>query len=92
MNSHKTKRPFIPRDRPKSFIIGIIAGLTALLIGGPLLVGGKLLEVGVLLYLGYIIFIACWAVAAIMWVVFGSGLITGRYKNIKAGDWKDQVW
>lgn len=79
MNSYKAKNQMIPRDKAKSLVIFIIAGLSALLAGGLLMAGGKLLKVELLLYLGYIIFIADWVVGAVVWVVLVLGFITGRY-------------
>ncbi|MDD2272056.1 MAG: hypothetical protein PHP95_02780, partial [Desulfuromonadaceae bacterium] len=34
MKIDENMKPFIPRDKPKSWIIGILAGLTGLLIAG----------------------------------------------------------
>ncbi len=42
--------------------------------------------------LGKALFFLSWTVAAIMWLIFAVGLVTGRYKNISEKEWKEQLW
>jgi hypothetical protein len=91
-NNYGIKKPFIPRDKPKSFVIAIIAGLIGGLIGGPVMFGGHFLGISGIIIFGKILFMACWLVAASTGIFFAFGLITGKYKNIEDKDWNHQLW
>ena len=81
-------RPFIPRDKPESWVVFFSALLVALLVFGPLV----FLAEGWLYRVGSVGFIACWVVAASMWVVYRIGTGTGRHNKLEPRPWKDQVW
>ena len=85
-------RPFIPRDKPKSWVIFICAVLVALLGFGPMGFLGGVFDVRPLYYLGVSGFVACWVVGVIAWFVFAAGLATGKYRNLPARSWNEQVW
>jgi hypothetical protein len=84
-------KPFIPRDKPKSWVVGILAGLVGLSVG---LVGFVAAWVGInwLKLLAIFFFAVCWLVFAATWFVFVFGLLTGRYKNIQPKVWSEQLW
>ena len=86
------KRPFIPRDKPESWCIGIISGMVALLVAGSLLLVGALLNVGVVKSFGTIIFVSCVVIFFLMWIVFMVGLASGKYEVVEEKNWGDQVW
>lgn len=85
-------RPFIPRDKPKSFVVFICAGLLGLLIFGPIAFLGGLREISAIYYLGAGGFVVCWTVMAINMLVFFVGLIGGKYRDLQPRAWKEQVW
>ena len=85
-------RPFIPRDKPKSWVIFICAGLIGLLGFGPIAFLGAAYEITAAYYLGISGFALCWAVGALTWFVFMAGLLTGKYRNLPARSWSEQVW
>lgn len=84
-------KPFIPRDKPKSWVVGILAGLVGLAVG---LCGLIAAWAGInwLESLAIFSFTVCWLVFAAMWFVFAFGQITGRYKNIQPKEWSEQLW
>jgi len=92
MNQTASKEPFLPRDKPRSWIVGIICGLIGVLIAGPLAFAGIAFEISALKEAGTLLFWCCWIVAIAMGAVFLSKTITGRYKSIEARDWSKQVW
>ena len=84
--------PFIPRDKPKSWVIGVCAGLCALLIFGPILGLAIFYESVWLRYVGMFGFFSCWCAFAASAIISISQLSSGRYENLVARDWKDQIW
>ncbi len=84
-------KPFIPKDKPKSWVIFILAGLIGLAVG---LVGFAAAWAGISWLKGaaIFIFVLCWLVSAATWLVFIFGLLTGRYKNIQPREWGEQLW
>jgi len=84
-------RPFIPANYPKSFVLFVLAGLGGLAAGGLTFlgfwIGSVLLE-----NLGRLLFFGCWAAAAAMFVVFLPRAWSGRYRNLPAKPWREQVW
>lgn len=83
--------PFIPRDKPRSWVVGVLAALSGLG-AGLIAFSAAVLGIKMIKFIAIIIFVVCWATFAISWVVFVSGLISGRYTNLVARDWRDQVW
>lgn len=85
-------QPFIPRDKPKSWVLFICAGLLGLLAFAPIIGLGIFFEANWLFRLGVVGFVACWCLMAVSGVVTAVGGFSGRYRNLEAKDWKDQVW
>jgi hypothetical protein len=85
------KRPFIPANFPKSFVIGICALLSGLVAGGLMMVG-HWTGVSAVLEVARILFFACWAVAAIMFLIYIPNTWTGKYRNLPSRPWREQVW
>jgi len=52
VNQNNSTKPFLPRDKPKSWIVFIICGLAGLLIAGPLMFSGIMFEIEALEFLG----------------------------------------
>ena len=92
MNQNPSKKPFLPRDKPKSWIVFIICGLAGVLIAGPLAIAGILADIQAIKSIGTMLFWCCWIVAAAMWFVYISRSILGHYKSIEDRDWRQQVW
>jgi len=84
--------PFIPRDKPKSWVIFISACLVGLLVFAPVAFLGVALEIQFLRYIGMAGLVACWTAAVLSWIVFRLGTASGKYRNLSARDWKEQVW
>lgn len=75
--------PFIPRDKPRSWVICVGAGLIGLglclvVVTFPYFVDNKSIGVAIATVLLY----ACWLTFALSWLVLKFGLITGRYGSI----------
>ena len=85
------KRPFIPPNYPKSFVVCVIAGLIGLLFGGIAFLGAWLESV-LLQNVGRFGFFASWAVAAAMFIIFLPRSWAGKYRDLQVRPWKDQVW
>ena len=92
MQITKSNKQFIPRDKPKSWIIFICSGLVCLLVASPIAIGGSVLKIKFLQMTGIFLFDLCWSTMAVMFVVGIINRIIGRWKNIEEKDWKDQVW
>lgn len=84
-------KTFIPRDKPKSWVIQMLAGFLGLLSG---LTGfaAAWASIAWLSSVATFVFVLCWLVFAATWLVSIHGLLTGRYRNIKPKAWKDQQW
>jgi len=84
-------RPFIPQNKPRLWVIFMLAGLIGM--GAGLL--GFLAAWFGLPWLSaplIIVFFACWGTAAVSWFGFAFGMLTGRYSKLVARPWKEQVW
>lgn len=84
--------PFIPRDKPKSWVVVICASLCGLLVFGPFLGLAIFLDSSGLRYFGILGFTTCWVAAAVSGIIAILGIFSGRYKRLVARDWKDQIW
>jgi hypothetical protein len=86
-----SQKPFIPRDKPKSWVVGIIAGLSGLGVGliGFVAAGA---EIRWLYQIAAALFLVCWAIAAVSIVTFLIGCLQGRYSRLEARPWREQVW
>jgi hypothetical protein len=92
MNIKKTKRSFIPRDKPKSWVLGILALLAGLFVAVPIVLAGHYLHLGFIKGLGTFLFAFCAITFFCMWVIGLVKALTGRYRRIEERDWKDQTW
>ena len=86
------KKPFFPKDKPKSWVMGISSGLVALLIAGPVTILGVYLELSIVKTIGTTIFILCWVIFAVTWFVFAIGMLSGKYRNLQEKEWGEQIW
>ena len=86
------KKPFIPRDKPKSWVVLIIAILVGLLIGTPILFVSAIYDLSVLHSIGTTIFVGAWMTGVIMACVFVIGILRGKYGDIQDLPWSEQVW
>jgi len=91
MNETKVKKPFLPRDKPKSWILAVLFGLIALPCG-LLAFAGASWHMTYPQYLGTTLFVACWLVAFPNVAYFCIKNFSGRYGRLEDKDWKDQVW
>jgi hypothetical protein len=83
--------PFIPSDKPRFFVVFILAALAGFGVG----VLAFISDWTGLVHLGNILkvaFAGCWAVAAFCWCGFDLGLVLGRYRDLQPRPWKEQVW
>ena len=87
----KNKKPFFPKDKPKSWVIGITSGLIGILVAGPMMFLGIYIGVGLIKMSGTILFVLCWTVFAVTSVVFVFGFLTGKYRGLKEKEWSEQV-
>ncbi len=92
MSNQIVKKPFIPRNKPKSWIIFICGGFIGLLVASPLAVLGIILNFWFLKVIGTVLFFACGCTMATMFVVGAINRFSGNWKKLEEKDWKDQVW
>ena len=86
------EKTFIPKNKPKSWVIGVIAILIGLLLASPIMAIGAIYKIEIIKNIGIFIFLVCWGIAAIMWFLFIFGLLTGKYRNIELKEWSQQSW
>lgn len=91
-SENNIKKPFIPRDKPKAWVIFIIAVLVFIFISCPLMIVGIKIENNIIEMLGKFLFFACSVVVAAMTAIGIIQNIRGRYDKIEERDWNDQVW
>ena len=86
-----TSRPFIPRDKPKSFVIFSLAGLVGL---GAGLVGYGLGSLGFEggQWVAIAIFTVCWAVGAGALLLYTVQYLSGAYEKLEPRPWSEQKW
>lgn len=89
---NKSKKSFIPRDKPKTWVICVSSSLIALLVTAPTILAGVYLGSDFLKGVGVAGFLLCWATLAVSGVVFACRMLTGKYRNIEPREWKDQIW
>lgn len=82
----------IPRNKPKSLIICIVAGVVGLFVAGPAVYAGTLLGCQPQVLFGRFLLMACAGIFALMWSVFMAGSVTGKYEELEAKDWNHQKW
>jgi len=84
-------KPFIPLNKPRSWVIFICTCLLGIALG---LLGfiSTWLGFKVVAVLLIALFVLSWVIGFISWLVFISGLISGRYINIQHKQWSEQVW
>ena len=84
-------KPFIPRDKPKSWVVFVLSALLGLAFG---LCAFAAASYGWPTAKAICIagFAACWAAGALAGITCGIGMATGRYGNLQEKPWRDQVW
>lgn len=82
----------LPGARPKSLIVFVAGLLAGLLVFLPLAFFGMSLEKAGLFLTGTAGIAVSWLTAAFMGFLFAAGLYAGRYKEIRALPWREQVW
>ena len=84
---------FIPKNKPKFWVIGILAGLSALF-STALSFGAVWLGIPIPIVKALLIpvFAICWATFAVSWVGFAIGMLSGRYRNLTEKPWREQEW
>lgn len=85
-------KPFIPRDKPKSWVLFLVFCMSGLLIAGPTMFLGIYFKINIIDKIGSLLFTLCWIAGVASWFVFVVGMITGKYRNIKEQEWSKQLW
>jgi hypothetical protein len=86
------KKPFIPRDKPKSWVLFVLFLLAALLVAAPITILGIYFDLGIVKGLGTTLFVICILISFPLYFVFLGGMLRGKYSNIKEQNWENQVW
>ncbi len=86
-----SNRSFIPTDKPRFWVVGVLAGLVGLA-AGLLAFAAAWSDLQALSAIFKVVFVACWAVGVFSWVGFMAGMLTGKYSGIADRPWKEQVW
>jgi len=85
------KKPFIPRDKPKSWVVFVLSALLGLAFGlGAFAAASYGWPFGKAIFIAG--FAACWAVGALAGLTCGIGMATRRYRNLQEKPWREQVW
>jgi hypothetical protein len=85
------KRPFIPQDKPKSFVIFTLAGLVGLGVGLLAFAFGTLgFNVGYLVAIA--LFVVCWVVGALFLLLFTVRTMAKEYEDLQPKPWREQKW
>jgi len=84
-------RPFIPRDRPKSWVVFVLACLTGLFFG-VVAVFAAWRGLSIVENLSRILFFASWLAGAASWLYWRVGTSSGQYQNLPERSWREQVW
>ena len=82
MQSAKNSHPFIPRDKPKFWVMGVLSGLTGLG-AGLLALTAAFLGLVFIKTVFLAVFVGCWVTGAISWFGFMGRLTSDKYKNIE---------
>lgn len=90
--SAQKKQPFIPRDKPKSWVLGVLSGLVGLIVAGPMMFAGGYFDLGLVKGIGITMFVICWLTFATSWLVFVVRMLKGKYRDIQDREWCDQLW
>jgi hypothetical protein len=85
------KEPFIPADKPKFWVIGVLAGLIGMAIG-LVAFASAYLAPAFAKWVCFPLFMLCWATFAVCWLGAAFGLFTGRYRHLQSRSWHEQVW
>lgn len=85
-------KPFIPRDKPRSWVVFILSVLTGLLLASPMMFIGRYLYLELISSVGEFIFSVCWTTGFIFLSVFIFSMLSGKYRNITEQDWGKQRW
>lgn len=89
--NNRAKRPFIPRNKPRFWVVFVLACLTGMGIG-LIGFGAAWLELELLQKVAMALFMVCWGIAAVSWFGFIVGLLSVRYRGLQEKSWKEQVW
>jgi hypothetical protein len=92
VSKNGSRKPFFPRDKPKSWVVGTASILAGLLVAAPVMISGFSFQIKVLAAVGQALSWCCWIVAVAMWALFITRLIAGHYKGVASRDWNEQIW
>ena len=87
-----SKKPFIPQNKPKSWVIGVLSVLSAVLFAGPLVIAGVYYSLPKLESVGRAMFWLSWAIGVASWLIFMGKLVGGKYRGMQEKSWKEQIW
>jgi len=87
----KNGEPFFPKDKPRSWVIGVSTGLLTVPLGVIAFLAGYL-KWTVLFYLLRFLFVCCALVTAVMVAIFQVNSFSGRYNDFQSSSWKDRPW
>jgi hypothetical protein len=85
-------KPFIPRDKPKSWVVAMLAGICNMLFSGPMMLLGAIFKIQIIKSIGITLFLAGCITFVVMLLIFQVNNLNGVYKNLKEDDWSNQLW
>ena len=86
-----TDRSFIPRDKPRFWVLFVLACLSGMGFG-LISFAAAWAELSWLAITMIILFCICWLVAAVSFLGYIFGIVSGRYRNLRSRAWAEQVW
>ncbi len=84
-------RTFIPNDKPKFWVIGILAGLIGFG-AGLVAFAATVAGINIIKQVFIAIFMVCWLTFAVSWFGCLIGFLSGRYRHLQSKPWSEQVW
>ena len=87
-----SSKRFIPKNKPKSWVVFIISILVALLVAVPIVFAGAYFHIESFEHIGNTLLILCILLFIPSWLVFPAGALKGKYRNLVARDWGEQLW
>ncbi len=85
------RKPFIPKNLPKSLVISYLSLLIGLGFGVIGFISG-FLDLIVIKNICAITFICSVIVFLVSYIFHTERTVRGKYSNIESKDWKDQIW
>lgn len=86
------RKPFFPRDKPKSWVLFISSVLIGILVLTPSILIAHFVGLNVVVEIIKFVLLAMGGFGFVMGIVFNYKLLRGKYRNLSSRPWSDQEW